>query len=136
MVKYLQSYMAAALIMLAATFQSCNKDLESDTAVQAVPESFQEIKSSSSFDWETSKTIDVTVAGIELPVALNYPLKVSTVEGEVVYTAMWTMQNDEVFQIKIPSYVETLVFSWGSLEKTAAVASPTMTFTFVNPETL
>ena len=127
MYKCTNVWQAASFILLAIGLLSCNKDLESDTAVQAVPESFQEIKSSPSFDWETSTTISLTVQGIDLPIALKYPLEVATPEGEVLYTAMWTMQDDEVFEIKVPSYLETLVFKWGSLEKSASIETPSMT---------
>lgn len=123
------------------TSVSCEVDEIDDTNIDnqdptTPEEGLENLSVSSSFEWATSTDYKINFQG--LPVSsssLIRPLIIRVKDGDVLRTLNITLSDDVTIDLRVPSREQTLVLSWGSLEKELNLdASSSIDFTFINPD--
>ncbi|MDP1727887.1 MAG: hypothetical protein Q8M15_13970 [Bacteroidota bacterium] len=93
---------------------------------------FNQIKASANFDWKTTKAIQLNVQGFATQAPINKTLWVTTVDGKTVYfNAMHLMDQNLTAQLAIPSNVQEVLVSYGTISKKYSTQLSSIIFDFM-----
>jgi len=118
-------YILAAGLML---FSSCRKN---ELPEPQSPEDFAEIVAKSDFSWETTRTINLEIEGLETPVQIVHTLKVMTLSGDLLLQKHYRMSETSVIPLQVPAYTTELLVEYSTLTKTVSVTGGTAFFDFI-----
>lgn len=107
-----------AISMLA----SCAKNLQPGDPIPGLPSRFSDLKVGSSFTWATTKTITVNVDGFNTESTVRKSLLISgkNMTGNY-YRGNHLMNEDVVVKINVPTALDSVVVTYGSIVKTYPV---------------
>lgn len=108
---------------------SCIKDF--DDLPAPVPEDLTDIKVSSSFDWSTSKTIDVNITGLPTSIPIYSTLTISLSDGSSLFQSNHEMSQSVKLQVVIPALEEAVKIRYGSVEYLLPVQENKVDFSFI-----
>ena len=85
------------------------------------------------FDWTMISTVNVRVAGMTTAVPVNNTLVVAD-RGGVVYLQRWApMNQSSTLPISVPSNTDSLVVSFGSIQKRLPLVNGELFFDYITP---
>ncbi len=122
-----------ALVMLAISLlASCAKNLKPGDPIPGVPSRFSDLKVTTSFTWATTKTIAVKVNGFEgdTPIRKSLVLSGKNMPGSY-YRGNHLMSESFNVNLTIPTALDSLVVTYGSVSKTYAVSGPEIEVDYV-----
>lgn len=122
-----------ALVMLAISLlASCAKNLKPGDPIPGVPSRFSALKVSTSFTWATTKALTVKVNGFEgdAPIRKSLVLSGKNMPGSY-YRGNHLMSESFNVNLTIPTALDSLVVSYGSVSKTYAVSGPEIEINYV-----
>ncbi len=95
------------------------------------PQTIFDLKVSSSFDWKTTKSLTVNVAGMEYPLTITNTLYIKSVDGKsVFYNNLHEMNKSYTLQVAVPAYLDKIVISYGTISKTMDIVGTTVNFDY------
>lgn len=106
---------------------SCNKE-ENFTPTY---KSLKEISVSSSFKWNTGKTVNVTITGLPTLIPVNSTLTISLNDGSSLYQGSYFMDQSTVIQVTIPDSETEIRLKYGSVEHILPVEGNKADFSFI-----
>ena len=112
-----------AMSMLALSLlASCAKNLQPGDAIPGLPSRFSDLKVGTSFTWATTKTITVNVDGFnsDSPVRKSLLISGKNMNGNY-YRGNHLMSEDVVVKINIPTALDSVLVTYGSIVKTYPV---------------
>lgn len=125
------------LIISSITLVSCKKDYipEVEAAKKSTDVSklanFKDIKVNSSFDWKSTKEITIVLQPLNTPIKINNTLIVKTEKGEVLFSKLQTISEAFSGKILIPSNLNKLVVSYGTIRKTETINNNQVNFNYM-----
>jgi len=122
-----------ALVMLATSLlASCAKNLQPGDPIPGVPSRFSDLKVSTSFTWATTKTVSVKVSGFEgdAPIRKSLVLSRKNMPGSY-YRGNHLMSESFNVNLTIPTALDSLVVTYGSVSKTYAISGPEIEVNYV-----
>jgi len=108
---------------------SCVKEL--DDLPQDPNKDLRNIRVSSTFDWSTSKTIDVDITGLPTAVPIYSTLVISLEDGSILYQGRHAMSSNLVINLGIPNTEEHIRVIFGSLHYTVPVVDKKASVSFI-----
>jgi hypothetical protein len=130
------------IFLFVSAFASCevggeitqDVDGSEDSATQ---DSFKDLIVANTFEWTTSQDITVNYKGVPLSSSgVKRPLIIKVKDGEVLRKLNVSLSDDISVDLRIPTREETLILSWGTLEKEFTLGdSQSIDFTFIDPDT-
>lgn len=110
-------------------FTSCIKDI--DDLPQNPNKDLKYVRVSSSFDWSTSKTIDVDITGLPTSVPIYSTLTISLNDGSILYQGNHAMSANTVVNLIIPNTEESIKLRFGTLEYAVPVIENKASVSFI-----
>jgi len=124
--KKLQSLLIFA-VLAAFVFTSCSKN--NDTV--STPTKLADLKASSTFNWSTGKTVDVTITGLPTVEKVNSTLTIGLADGTVLFSRMHSMDENLTVSVIVPTTQTALTLKYGANTYTVAIVNGHASFTFV-----
>lgn len=109
-------------ILAISLLASCAKNLKPGDPIPGLPSRFSDLKVSTSFTWATTKSITVNVNGFDSdsPIRKSLVLSGKNMPGSY-YRGNHLMSEDVSVRLTIPTALDSLVVSFGSVSKTYAI---------------
>jgi len=121
----------AACCCLLAT--SCKKSNEfSNTTVNSeAATSFKKLTVSDNFNWKNDRMVSFTVQPLQMSEAIYSTIRVK-VDGNptAIYSALIAMNAAHSATFKVPSHVEEVTISFGSIVKIVPIVNNSLSFNF------
>ena len=115
------------MVIIASTLMlSCKKN----TTEPDVPKSTKDLVVNSSFDWKTSKNIELSIFGEKDINVLNEFYVKSATGDTTYYNNMLNMGIDYTIKFNVLAIETKLMVTYGSIEKTLDFTSNTITFNY------
>jgi|AntAceMinimDraft_7_1070363.scaffolds.fasta_scaffold00724_11 hypothetical protein len=115
------------MVIIASTLMlSCKKN----TTEPDVPKSTKDLVVNSSFDWKTSKNIELSIFGEKDINVLNEFYVKSATGDTTYYNNMLNMGIDYTIKFNVLAIETKLMVTYGSIEKTLDLTSNTITFNY------
>ncbi len=125
------------LALISTGLVSCKKDYINEVEASKKPidaskvVNFKDIKVSSAFDWKSTKEININIQPLSTPVKINNTLFVKTEKGEVLFSKLQTMSEAFSGKIIVPSNLNNLVISFGTISKTETITNNQVNFNYI-----
>jgi len=114
-------------------FSSCLDDIDLPEYKSAGATNMNELKVSSSFDWKTTKTIQISIVG--LPTLPNTQASKSTLmikgSNDVFYSGFHAADENLTLTVEIPVTENKIYFKFGSVEKTETIENNKVNFSLI-----
>lgn len=116
---------------------SCKKDTNDKTEpTPSAVTNFNELKTSQSFDWRTSKEITINIAGLQTMSPVVGTFKVTSTDGKTTfYQALQAMDYSGSVKVNVPSHITDININFGSVQKTFTTSQSTINFDYLMPLT-
>ncbi|NVO21514.1 MAG: hypothetical protein HXX13_17565 [Bacteroidetes bacterium] len=124
--KKLGNILALGLILM---FSSCMKDV--DLSKKPVSGNLQDINISSTFNWSTSKTVNVNITGLPTQDLVISTLIISLNDGSMLYQEAHDMSQSKAIQIIVPNVEQSIKLKYGSEEYTLPIDNNKVDFSFI-----
>jgi hypothetical protein len=113
----------AFLISLAVlAFASCKKDVETKVEAPSIPTKFSEIKTDPSFNWSTTRVVQVNVKGLKTLESFSNTLTLSSLDKSAVYYSGYHLMSEDVnVKITVPTAQDSMVVGFGSIKKNYSI---------------
>jgi len=108
---------------------SCSKD-PNDPSAQ-IPGNLSNLKVAQSFNWSTSKTIEISITGLPTPAPLYSTLTLSLPDGSNIYKSTHDINTNETLKVVIPSTENSIRLRFGSVEHDLQVSDGKASFSFI-----
>lgn len=128
----MQKLVTMSLVSAILLLGSCKKDV-TDTGTD--PGNPTELKASATFNWITTKNVQVNVSALALPTDVNRKFSIELENGSVVYEAMHNMKENVQFSIALPAHITKIVYKFGSITKQADITGNTLSLNYLQPLT-
>lgn len=112
---------------------SCQKQPVSPYTPETPVTGMNNLVASQSFDWKIIKQVTIDISGFSSQVPITNTLKVSDESGNVYLSTKTFMSEDVSYEISIPSYLTTLIVSFGTVSKTLDISNGRVLFDYVIP---
>jgi len=106
---------------------SCRKEID-DLPISG---KLKNIQVSPTFNWSTSKTIDVNISGLPTEIPVISTLIISLEDGSSLYQGAHDMNQTKVIQINVPVVVNKIKLKYGSVEYILAIEADKVDFSFI-----
>jgi len=83
------------------------------------------------FEWATTKSVEVNVNGLALPVEISRRLTLKTGNGDVFYANSHAITENLTLQFFLPNHISQIKMVYGSLEKTQEILNQKVVFDYV-----
>lgn len=112
---------------------SCKKDTNDKTEpTPAAVTNFNELKTSQSFDWKTSKEITINIAGLQTIAPVVGTFTVTSTDGKTTfYQALQAMDYSGSVKVTVPSHITDLHINFGTVQKTFSTSQSTINFDYL-----
>ena len=116
---------------------SCKKESTIKTEPTNVSVSnFNELKTSQSFDWKTTKEITINIAGLQTISPVIGTFTVTTTDGKIAfYQASTAMNQSNSIKVSVPSHIKDININFGSVQKTFSTSQSSIQFDYLMPVT-
>ena len=119
------------------TLASCKKTLMDRVTPPSDPNKvsqFNQIKASGSFDWKTTKSIGLTVQGLQTQAPIVRTLSVTSADGKTIFfNVSQAMDQNLSATLTIPSNVEEVMVNYGTITKKYSTLVGNILFDFMPP---
>lgn len=129
----MQKLVTMSLVSAVLLLGSCKKEVADPPITD--PNNPTELKASATFNWKTTKTVQVNVTGIALPTDVNRRLSIELENGSVVYQGLHNMKENAQFSITLPAHISKVVYKFGSITKEADVTGSSLSLNYLMPLT-
>jgi|GEM_PF-1431738 len=130
----------AVVFILGVSLSSCKRDTADNPNTNPVrPENFEELNAPSSFDWETNKSVLISLTGYSTSVSNERGVITLLDENEnVLYKGMHSTQFTFEQEILVPQSLKTIRIKFGVTDKVLPIAGNAVSGTLlpVLPEVL
>jgi hypothetical protein len=112
---------------------SCKKNLPEPSPITPTIKATKvgELKASESFDWKTTKDVEINIKGLNTLTPINRTLVVSTVDGKsVFYRAQQLMSLSSTISLIIPATVTEIKVNYGTISKTVSISGNKFQFDY------
>ncbi len=94
-------------------------------------QNFKELKVEESFEWKTTKNIQLKVSGIEtiIPVRDNFSIK--NIDGNLILEESRLMSESFIINLEIPITEKKIIVEFGSLIKEIEINSAELSFEYI-----
>lgn len=89
------------------------------------------IQVSPTFNWSTSKTIDVNITGLPTEIPVISTLIISLEDGSSLYQGSHAMNQTKVIQITVPVIADKIKLKYGSVEYILTIETDKVDFSFI-----
>ena len=90
-----------------------------------------DLAASPSFNWATSRSVEVTIEGLSLPVSIRRRLTLMTGDGNIFYANAHSMTEDLTLTFSLPNHVEEVKMVYGTLEKLQEINNQKVIFNYL-----
>ncbi len=114
-------------------FTACKKtDTPAPAPTTTTPvDKFADIKTSASFDWSNSQSINLQVVGLSTIINDKNFLKVMSADGQQVYFTQYISINQSINPaFSIPRGTTSVLVTFGSISKTVSIANNKAVFDY------
>lgn len=120
------------LFLTALVVSSCRKEVP---PTPDKPATTIDLKVDPSFDWKTSKDITLNVIGLKgVSPSIGNSLIIRSSKGETIFRDYLMMDTDYSIKFTVPSTETEVLLVYGSISKSIALTSPTITFTYITEQ--
>jgi hypothetical protein len=94
-------------------------------------QNFKELKVEESFEWKTTKNIQLKISGIEtiIPVRDNFSIK--NIDGNLILEESRLMSESFIINLEIPITEKKIIVEFGSLIKEIEINSAELSFEYI-----
>ncbi|MBP7510446.1 MAG: hypothetical protein KA981_00875 [Bacteroidia bacterium] len=120
-------------ISISMALVSCKKNLPEPSPITPTIKATKvgELKASESFDWKTTKDVEINIKGLNTLTPINRTLVVSTVDGKsVFYRAQQLMSLSSTISLIIPATVTEIKVNYGTISKTVSISGNKFQFDY------
>jgi hypothetical protein len=118
------------LLGITMTLFSCQKGFD-DLIPPSSNSNLKDIKVSSTFNWSTSKTVDVNITGLPTGAPVISTLIISLDDGSNIYQGSQNMSQTRAIQIIVPVTENEIKLKFGSMEYRLPINNNKVDFSFV-----
>lgn len=129
----MQKLVTMSLVSAILLLGSCKKEVTDPPITD--PDNPIELKASSTFNWRTTKNVQVSVSALALPKDVNRKFSIELENGSVVYEAIHNMKEDVQFSITLPAHITKIVYKFGTITKQADITGSTLSLNYLQPLT-
>lgn len=120
-------------ISISMALVSCKKNLPEPSPITPTIKATKvgELKASESFNWKTTKDVEINIKGLNTLTPINRTLVVSTVDGKsVFYRAQQLMSLSSTISLVIPATVSEIKVNYGTISKTVSISGNKFQFDY------
>lgn len=116
-------------LLLIAMLPSClPESIENQPIIE---DGVSTLVASPTFEWATTKSVEVKVNGLALPVDISRRLTLKTGAGDVFYANSHTITENLTLRFSLPNHIDKIQLVYGSLEKTRDIQNQKVVFDYV-----
>jgi len=116
-------------LMFLAILPSCLPDSIEDQPI--VENGISTLVASPTFEWATTKSVEIKVNGLALPVDISRRLTLKTAGGDVFYANTHAITENLTLRFSLPNHTDQIQMVYGSLEKTQEVKNQKVVFDYI-----
>lgn len=118
------------IVSILSLLSSCTK-FEVPKKKIGSTQNFKELKVEESFEWKTTKNIQLKVSGIEtiIPVRDNFSIK--NIDGNLILEESRLMSESFIINLEIPITEKKIIVEFGSLIKEIEINSAELSFEYI-----
>jgi hypothetical protein len=125
-------YSLLILSIILISFASCKKNVENTVEVPKIPSKFSEIKTSSNFNWNTTREVEIKVSGLKTETPISNTMVLSNKEKLAnYYTGKHEMSESLTIKITVPASQDSILLSFGSIQKTYSIKQSSVDVDYV-----
>ena len=119
------------VILLLATLgvMSCIKQNLPDAPIEKIK--LEDSKVPESFNWSTSKTVEVSITGLSTVVPIKNTLTITLPDGSKLYNVYHDMSINLKLNLIVPSTINQLKLKFGSFDETLNIIDNKAEFSFI-----
>lgn len=117
------------LLGLMILFNSCMKGY--DDIIPPSTGNLKDIKVSSTFNWSTSKTVDVNITGLPTEIPVISTLIISLGDGSSLYQGWHNMSQSGIIKIVVPVVADKVKLRYGTTEYILPISDNKVDFSFI-----
>jgi hypothetical protein len=117
------------LLGLLILFNSCMKGY--DDIIPPSTGNLKDIKVSSTFNWSTSKTVDVNITGLPTEIPVISTLIISLSDGSSLYQGWHDMSQSRIIKILVPAVIDKIKLKYGTQEYILPLNDNKVDFSFI-----
>jgi len=118
------------IVSILSLLGSCTK-FEVPEKKIGTTQNFKELKVEESFEWKTTKNIQLKISGIEtiIPVRDNFSIK--NIDGNLIQEESRLMSESFIINLEIPITEKKIIVEFGSLIKEIEINSAELSFEYI-----
>lgn len=116
-------------LLLLATLPSCLPESIEDQPI--LDEDVSTLVASPTFEWATTKSVEIKVNGLALPVDISRRLTLKTADGDIFYANSHAITENLTLSFSLPNHISQIQMVYGTLEKTQDIQSQKVVFDYV-----
>jgi hypothetical protein len=118
------------IVSILSLLGSCTK-FEVPEKKIGTTQNFKELKVEESFEWKTTKNIQLKISGIEtiIPVRDNFSIK--NIDGNLILEESRLMSESFIINLEIPITEKKIIVEFGSLIKEIEINSAELSFEYI-----
>lgn len=115
------------LLALGLSLGACRPDVDNPVPPTERPANFDQIKASNSFNWETSRTVMVSLNGYSTTFSAEQGVLIlSDLNGNIVYKGMHKTATTFQTELRLPASVTELRVQFGVCDKVLPLSQNTL----------
>jgi hypothetical protein len=116
--------------LLLATLPACLPDAIEEQPI-VVDNNTATLVASPTFEWTTTKSVEVKINGLGIPADISRRLTLKTDNGDVFYANSHAITENLTLQFFLPNHISQIKMVYGSLEKTQEILNQKVVFDYV-----
>ncbi|HSI74739.1 MAG TPA: hypothetical protein VK957_02540 [Lunatimonas sp.] len=115
-------------IVLLTMLTSCLPESIEDQPI--LDDGVSTLVASPTFEWATTKSVEIKVNGLGLPVDISRRLTLKTADGDIFYANSHNIKDDLTLRFSLPNHVSQIKMVYGTLEKTQEIQNLKVVFDY------
>nr|MBI1232074.1 hypothetical protein [Cytophagales bacterium] len=116
-------------LLLVAMFPSCLPEAIEDQPT--IDNEVITLAASPTFEWATSRLVEVKIEGLTLPITISRRLTLKTGDGNIIYANSHPMTEDLTLSFSLPNHIEEVKMIYGTLEKIEEIKDQKVAFNYI-----
>ncbi len=116
-------------LLLLAMLPSCLPEAIEDKPI--LEDGVSTLVASPTFEWATTKSVEIKLNGLTLPVDISRRLTLKTADGDIFYANSHNIKDDLTLRFSLPNHVSQIKMVYGTLEKTQDIKNQKVVFDYV-----
>lgn len=83
------------------------------------------------FEWANTKSVEIKVNGLALPVDILRRLTLKTADGDIFYANTHTIKENLTLRLLLPNHADQIKMVYGKLEKTQEINNQKVVFDYI-----